>query len=93
MKIYLGNTKKNAQEVTLIDALEHIFSQSEIKNIEVSKGVASDNSCSWVEIRKYIKTGAVDLSLIINEEGKKLQRVNIHQMKYKLDEENMELIA
>lgn len=94
MKIYIGKNKKEAKQISLKDLLALKLSQ-DLKDKNVCrKGRFSDDSASWIDLRKTTEKGAIDIVIGFDPETENtFTDIDVYKSKWILDEENMKKLT
>lgn len=91
IQIYVGASKKKATKVTLKDC---IMALTKSKALAMTQGKLDDDSGSWIQVRKKIPTGVIDIEISFDPENdNNITSIKIWESKYILDEENQKQIA
>lgn len=91
IQIYAGVSKKKAIKVTLKDC---IMALTESEALKMTQGRLGDDSGSWIQVRKKIPTGVIDVEISFDPENdNNITSIKIWESKYILDEENEKQIA
>jgi hypothetical protein len=92
MKIYIGNNKKTAKEITLKQLIGlSLKSYYAGKETTVKLDRFGDNSGSWINVRKKAKDEKSVLDILLNFDPKTdntLDGIEIWESKYIIDEEH-----
>lgn len=88
MKFYVGPNKKKSREVSKIKAVYMILCDLENSRVELDLDKFSDNSSEWVQIRKKIKDGVIDVVISSDPKENEVTDLEVYKTKYVLDEGN-----
>lgn len=86
MKIYFGNNKKESKQVTLKQLMIKLL---KVEHTKINHGKFSDDSASWIEVRKIVDKNVVDIELLFDvTTDNTIIDVQVWNTKYVIDEEN-----
>jgi ribose 5-phosphate isomerase RpiB len=91
MKIYVGKNKKQAKEISLKELIAKCLKSEDCEVLDIDR--FSDDSASWLSLRKDNKKYVIDLQFDFDvEDDNIIEGFEIWKSNYVLDEENMKKI-
>lgn len=92
MKIYVGKNKKNSKEISLKNLIEACIKSNKIE--VTNNGRFSDNSASWLDVRKLLGKKTIDVTILFDEKNDNvIKSMDFYECDIIVDEENMRKIG
>lgn len=76
MKIYVGNNKKSAKQITFEELLA-----KKLKNFKIERDSFSDNSARWIEIIQKTKEHQVAINLLFSPNYEDIIEIGVYLSK------------
>jgi hypothetical protein len=95
MKIYVGNNKLKAKQITLKELIYNSLQKdSNFKHkVEIDSDRFSDDSASWIEIEQFTDVNVIGIGINFDaEDDNKLEDITVWESKYKVDEDSSKQI-
>jgi hypothetical protein len=95
MKIYVGNNKLKAKQITLKELIYNSLQKDTSFNnrAEINSDRFNDGSDSWIELKQFTDKKVVDIVIGFNtEDDNKIEDIKIWESKYKIDEDSSKTI-
>jgi hypothetical protein len=95
MKIYVGNNKLKAKQITLKQLIYNsLRKDSNFSNrVEINSDRFHDNSASWIEIEQFTDVNVISMGINFDaEDDNKLEDITVWESKYKVDEDSSKQI-
>jgi hypothetical protein len=95
MKIYAGNNKLKAKQITLKQLIYNsLRKDSNFSNrVKLNSDRLSDGSASWIEIEQFTDVNVISMGINFDaEDDNKLEDIAVWESKYKVDEDSSKQI-